>query len=171
MAIGDGNGIARARSGASAVRRHHEKQSFHPPAEGEVLLFMLVQKRSTQEKTTPRFRALRASMPARSACGLRGLSTAHPVLTPNWLASIQATLRAFLHPPAASEGPRVEQRASCAYFSKEPEQQPGNCRATLRSCSQLFSECGPGWPADLPGPLCGGEQGTIGRAARIGRAE
>jgi hypothetical protein len=66
---------------------------------------LLVQKRSTQEKTTPRLRAFRASMPGKYACGLRGLSTGHPALTPNWPASVPATLRAFLHPPAASEGP------------------------------------------------------------------
>jgi hypothetical protein len=36
------------------------------------------------------------------------------VLTPNWPASLPATLRAFLHPSAASEGPRAEQRAILA---------------------------------------------------------
>jgi hypothetical protein len=28
-------------------------------------------------------------------------------------------------------------------------------------------ECGPGWPAVLPGPLCGGESGSTGRAAGV----
>jgi len=37
---------------------------------------------------------------------------------------MQATLRAFLHPPAAAEGPHVKQRASCAYFSEQPDQTP-----------------------------------------------
>jgi len=54
------------------------------------------------------------AMPARSAAGLRGLSTGHPALTPNWFASMRTTLRAFLRPPAAAEGPRVEQRAILA---------------------------------------------------------
>ena len=39
------------------------------------------------------------------------------------------------------------------------------CRAFAPGSSE---ECGPGWPAALPGPLCGGETGTTGRAAGIG---
>jgi len=45
-------------------------------------------------------------------------------------------LRAFLHPPArppaASEGPLVEQRASCAYFSEEPGQKQSNNKAATK---------------------------------------
>ena len=57
------------------------------------------QEKVTKEKTTPRLRALRASLPARSAVGLRGLSTGHPALSTNWPASLPTTLRA--DPPPA----------------------------------------------------------------------
>jgi hypothetical protein len=36
--------------------------------------------------------------------------------------------------------------------------------------AKLFIECGLGWPAALPGPLCGGESGPTGHAAGIGMA-
>ena len=152
------------------------KAELSPSFGGRVTSLLLVQKRSNQEKTTPRLRALRASLPARSAVGLRGLSTAPPVLTPNWFASLRTTLRAFLHPPAASEGPRVERRASCAYFSEgqiknkaiAKQWQSNALPLLLLLRFQILTECGPRWPAALPGPLCGGESGTIGRAAGIG---
>src|ERR1700761_1105132 len=47
--------------------------------------------------------------PSRYACGLRGFSTGHPALAKNWPASVRATLRAFLHPPAAViRGPKSQ---------------------------------------------------------------
>ena len=138
------------------------KAELSPSFGGRVTSLLLVQKRSNQEKTTPRLRALRASLPARSAVGLRGLSTAPPVLTPNWFASLRTTLRAFLHPPAASEGPRVERRASCAYFSEgqikskaiAKQWQSNALPLLLLLRFQILTECGPRWPAALPGPLC-----------------
>ena len=84
------------------------------------------QEKVAKEKATPLTR-LADILSARSALGLRGLSTGHPALTTNWPTSgnrsmrclnsgihalaMSATLRAFLRPTAASEGPRVEQRA------------------------------------------------------------
>ena len=79
-------------------------KSFHPPAEGELLLFMLVQKRSNQEKTTPPLTRLAGILPARSAGGLRGLSTGPPALTPNWPASMPATLRVVPPPTRRFRG-------------------------------------------------------------------
>ena len=71
------------------------------------------QEKVAKEKATPLTR-LADILSARSALGLRGLSTGHPALTTNWPTSMSATLRAFLRPTAASEGPRVEQRAIVA---------------------------------------------------------
>jgi hypothetical protein len=82
----------------------YQKQSFRPPAEGEVLLFCLSKREVPKRKRHPRFRALRASLLARFACGLRGLSTGLPALTPNWLASMQATLRADPPPTRRCRG-------------------------------------------------------------------
>ena len=86
-----------------------------------------------------------------------------------------ATLRAFLRPPAAAEGPRVEQRASCAYFSKEPNQSENNAAApqAALSLSPLLPSfppsAGQDGPPLYPGPLCGGEAGSTGRVAGIDR--
>ena len=67
---------------------------------GDRVTFLLRgQEKSNQKRRPPRLRALRASLPARSAAGLRGLSTGHPALTPNWFASLRTTLRA--DPPPA----------------------------------------------------------------------
>ncbi len=61
------------------------------------------QEKVTKEKATPlpRFPGI---LPGKFACGLRGLSTGHPALTPNWLASMQATLRAFPSPARRCRG-------------------------------------------------------------------
>jgi hypothetical protein len=123
-----------------------------------VTSLLLVQKRSNQEKTTPRLRALRASVPARSAGGLRGLSTGHPALTPNWPASVPATLRAVPPPTRRCRGAPVEQRASCAYCSEEPER---------RFVSAFSPSAGHDGPLLYPGPLCGGEAGSTGREAGV----
>ena len=37
-------------------------------------------------------------------------------------------------------------------------------------CRGTSEEWGPGWPAALPGPLCGGESGTTGREAGVDMA-
>jgi hypothetical protein len=109
-----------------------------------------------KDPSLPRFAGI---VPAKSAVGLRSLSTTHratapcvastpasmpsPVLTPNWPASVPATLRACPPPGLRFRGARVERRASCAYFSEEPEQQPERrfasalhrVRATMTRCS------------------------------------
>src|SRR6185312_11400823 len=54
----------------------------------------------TKERGTPMARPP-GILPCGCAGGLRGFSTAHPVLAKNWPASLPATLRAFLRPPAA----------------------------------------------------------------------
>src|ERR1700761_3640965 len=78
----------------------------------------------------PRLPGLR---PSRYASGLRGFSTGHPALAKNWPASLRATLRAFLHPPAAvirgPQGQRAkskEQRAKTKAKGQETskEQRP-----------------------------------------------
>jgi hypothetical protein len=88
-------------------------KSFRLPAAAELLSLCVLKEKVTKEKGTPlpRFPGL---LPGKFAVGLRGLSTGHPALTPNWFASMRTTLRAFLRPPAAAEGPRVEQRAILA---------------------------------------------------------
>src|ERR1700744_3544606 len=86
--------------------------------------------------------------PFRYASGLRGFSTGHPALAKNWPASLRATLRAFLHPPAAvirgpkSQEPRAktqEQRAkSQEPRAKSQEQRP---RADLRAEEKSKARC------------------------------
>src|SRR5690606_439676 len=43
------------------------------------------------------------------------------------------------------------------------------CFFALATAQRLRIECGPGWPAALPGPLCGGESGSTGRVAGVDR--
>ena len=143
---------------------------------------MLVQKRSTQEKTTPRLRALRASMPARSAVGLRGLSTGHPALSTNWPASMPTTLRAL--PPPTSRFRGAPGRAtrilrvlfrrarSRAGQKQDKSKAAAERRFALAVAFQLLSSspsAGHDGPLLYPGPLCGGELGTTGREAGVGR--
>jgi hypothetical protein len=78
-------------------------KSVRPPAEAELLSLCVAKEKVTKEKGHPAY-ALSGLLPGKYAAGLRGLSTGHPALTPNWPASLPATLRAFLHPAAASEG-------------------------------------------------------------------
>jgi hypothetical protein len=100
------------------------RRAFRPPAGGRVTFLCLSthtqervrtaklarraqgmdarsQERVTKRKDTPE------SAPYGCANGLRGFSTARPVLAKNWLASVPATLRAFLHPFAALYGAPV----------------------------------------------------------------
>ena len=83
-----------------------------------------------------------------------------PVLAKNWPASLPATLRAFLRPPAAAEGTlgraahilralfrRARARARASAFPLHHR-----VRARMARCSTR-------------GPLRGGESGTTGRAA------
>src|SRR6185437_3388515 len=102
------------------------------------------------------------AMPARSACGLRGLSTGHPALTPNWPASMPATLRAFPPPARRFRGaPGKATRILRVFFRRarstaDQEQSRGRTRFALALAFellsfQLFTECGPRRPAALPG--------------------
>jgi len=74
---------------------------FRPVGPSHFLL--RAQEKVTKEKGTPEG-APSGLLPSRCTGGLRGFSTAPPVLTKNWLASVRATLRAFLRPPAAPYG-------------------------------------------------------------------
>jgi hypothetical protein len=103
------------------------------------------------------------------------LSTGHPALTPNWPASLPATLRAFPPPARRFRGAPVEQRAILARtFQKSQFNSQINSRATLRI------GFGSGFPAfhrvratmarrSTRGPLRGGEAGSAGRTAGIDR--
>jgi hypothetical protein len=125
---------------------------------------LLVQKRSNQEKTTPRLRALRASVPAKSAGGLRGLSTAHPVLSPNWFASLRTTLRAVPPPTRRFRGaPGRAARIVRALF-RGARSKAKAVKFTLRRFSPSAGQDG---PLLYPGPLCGGETGSTGRVAGV----
>ncbi len=160
----------------SCLLPHSERRAFR--ARAFVLLrrashFLLRgQEKVTKEKATPLAR-LADILSARSAVGLRGLSTAHPVLTPNWSASMRTTLRAFLRPPAATEGPRVEQRAILARTFQKSQiksKAVANRYFALAFAFQLSSlSAGQDGPLLYPGPLCGGESGTTGRAAGVDR--
>jgi hypothetical protein len=100
--------------------------------------FTCPKEKSPRENDTPltRFAGI---VPAKSAGGLRGLSTGLPALTPNWFASLRTTLRAVPPPTRRCRGAPVKQRASCAYFSEEPEQRFASAfhrvRATKARCS------------------------------------
>src|ERR1700761_2503549 len=63
--------------------------------------------------------------PFRYAGGLRGFSTGHPALAKNWPASVRATLRAFLHPPAAViRGPKSQEPRAKSQEPKAKNQKP-----------------------------------------------
>ena len=118
------------------------------------------------------------TLPARSAVGLRGLSTGHPALTPNWPASLPATLRAFPPPARRFRGaPGRATRILRVLFRRarspaDQEQSRSRARVALALAFQLFSfspSAGHDGPLLYPGPLCGGEAGTTGRAAGVDR--
>jgi hypothetical protein len=81
---------------------------------GRVTFSLRGQRESNQRERPPRFRVLRASCPQGTRAGYGVCRQSIHGLTPNWPASMPATLRAFLRPPAAAEGARVEQRAIVA---------------------------------------------------------
>jgi hypothetical protein len=107
----------------------------------------------------PRFPGI---LPGKSACGLRGLSTAHP-WTDAKLVRIHANHPAGFPPPArrCRGAPGRATRILRVLFRKarsRAEQQHNSAGAVPRSGScicfcalQLFTECGPRWPAALPG--------------------
>src|ERR1700761_6612373 len=113
----------------------------------------------------PRLPGLR---PSRYASGLRGFSTGHPALAKNWPASLRATLRAFLHPPAAvirgpqelkqRPKPKTEQRPKPRSKPK-PKPKPKrqltcNAKRALVLSPQRFGRVAQRWPY----PLCSGER-------------
>jgi hypothetical protein len=111
-----------------------EAKSFHAPLAPESLS-LACPRESNQREGHPAY-ALAGLLPGKSAAGLRGLSTAPPVLTPNWPASVPATLRAFLHPPAAAEGSREEQRALLARTRWKAESEASLCSGSSKKYAQ-----------------------------------
>ena len=88
----------------------------------------------------PRLAGLR---PSRYACGLRGFSTGHPALAKNWPASLRATLRAFLHPPAAViRGPKSQELEPSARAKTKAQSAQrwriGNAKQALALSPQRF---------------------------------
>jgi hypothetical protein len=152
-------------SGLCVLAGHPEKQSFHPPLAGEVLLFCLSKREVPKRKRHPAYALSGRPCPesTRARCGVCRQSI-HG-LTSNWSASLRTTLRAFLHPPAASEGPGQ----SNAHPARAFQHSEAKCRSRTKLCFyfQLFTECGQDGPLLYPGPLCGGEEGTTARAAGI----
>jgi hypothetical protein len=163
-------------------------QSDRSPSATESLFSCVAKRKVTKREGHPAYAlsGLRATAPAlpqlghpcprlpgKSAVGLRGLSTAHPVLTPNWPASLPATLRAFPPPARRFRGAPAEQRAILARtFQKYQINSTATAerRFALAVAFSFITECGPRWPAALPrGPLRGGEAGSTGRAAGIDR--
>jgi hypothetical protein len=117
------------------------RRAFRPPAGGRVTFLCLSKERVTKRKDPPE------SAPCGCANGLRGFSTAPPVLAKNWLASVPATLRAVLHPFAALYGAPGRARAArgartirCRFA---PVEQPRRCALffAVRSLLLLFSFC------------------------------
>ncbi len=141
-------------------------KELSPSCGVRVTSLLLVQKRSNQEKTTPRLRALRASVPAKFAGGLRGLSTAHPVLTPNWFASLRTTLRACPPPTRRFRGaPGRATRILRVLFRRA--RSTAERHFALAMAFRFSPSAGHDGPQLYPGPLCGGETGTTGRAAGV----
>jgi hypothetical protein len=114
-------------------------KSFHPPAECELLLFCLSKREVPKRKRHPAYAPCEHPCPQGPRVGYgvcrQGIlpcrqAGRHPCRPPCGL---------FLHPSAASEGPRVEQRASCAYFSEEPDQMQTESDAPLLLSLLSFS--------------------------------
>jgi len=86
------------------------------------------------------------------------------VLTPNWSASLPTTLRAVPPPTRRCRGaPGRAAGHRGLHFSEEPEQQQSE--ALLRF--GFSPSAGQDGLLLYPGPLCGGETGTTGRAAGV----
>ena len=160
--------VSRERISVARFDRSRSRAELSSSFGGRGTSLLLVQKRSTQEKTPPHLRALRASMPARFAVGLRGLSTGHPALTPNWPASMPATLRAFPPPARRFRGaPGRAARSKRALFRRAKSQQiksqsHGRACFALAVAFSFSPSAGHEGPLLYPGPLCGGELGTTG---------
>ena len=144
------------------------KQSFHPPAEGEVLLFCLSKREVPKRKRHPAYALSghRATAPAMPQLG-------HPCprhgLTPNWFASMRTTLRAF--PPPARRCRGAPGKATrilrvlfrTARFNSRARAARSDDDAALLLLLHCFSpSAGHDGPLLYPGPLCGGELGTTG---------
>jgi len=128
----------------------------------------------------PRMTRLPGLWPSRCAGGLRGFSTGHPALAKNWPASMRATLRAFLHPPAASYGdpkgqePEQELQVYCrsapcarpSYGAVHPSVAVAHRVRSYRKTQTL-----PRAPAPHPGPLPGGERDKWGASRRQAKGD
>jgi len=139
----------------SCLRWIHRAEQELSSAFGSRVTFLLRgQEKSNPKRRPPRWRALRAS----GNCSLRCLNSGiHAVAClDDKLVRIRANHPAgFPSPTRRAIGAPVKQRASCAHSSKEPEQEPQQSVALLwLLLSSFITECGPGWPAALPGVPC-----------------
>ena len=68
---------------------------------------------------------------------------------------------------ASTDGlwPIADRRGSVVSHSRLSVWHPGS--PAFATAQRLRTECGPGWPAALPVPLCGGESGSTGRVAGV----
>ncbi len=138
--------------------RKLQRQGLSSAYGSRVTFLLRGQEKSNPKRRPPRWRALRVRGWAtgfvdRASCPddkLAGIPAGHPA--------------GFPSPTRRAIGARAEQRASCAHFSEEPYQQPKQEQrhaASLWFRLQLtllllrfITECGPRWPAALPGVPC-----------------
>jgi len=167
-----------AREGlAFALASSQVTKRFRAPAGARATSLLLVQKRSSQEKTTPRWRALRPSMGCGCAGGLRGFSTARPC-TGEKLARIPASHPADFPPPTRRAlGAPGKAARSCAQ-KQQQQQRPEHptpallCaqgRETARARSLAVASASGAHDARLLlwGPWAAVRWGRQGRAAGI----
>jgi hypothetical protein len=153
-------------------------KSFRLPAAAELLFSCVAKRKVTKREGHPAYAP--CGHPARKVCGrvagfvdstscaddkLAGFRAGHP-------AGFSSTR------PPLQRGPGRAAGHPGPHFSEVPGQEQGNRRATLRTCSCCCCCCclsasspsaGHDGPLLCPGPLCGGETGTTGRAAGIDR--
>ncbi len=133
---------------------HRQSKSFRLPAAAELLFSCVAKRKVTQREGHP------DGAPSRHpAFRVRGWATGfvdRASCPDDKLVRIHANHPAgFPSPTRRAIGAPVKQRASCAHSSKEPEQEPQQSVALLwLLLSSFITECGPGWPAALPGVPC-----------------
>ena len=130
-----GHPVTSVLNGALSPGCSPTRRAFRPPAGGRVTFLCLSKERVTKRKDTPE------SAPYGCANGLRGFSTALPVLAKNWLASMPATLRAILHPFAALYGAPVKSQSSARSAHSLLSLRASRATATPHHMPLLFALC------------------------------
>ena len=155
---------ARSRAMLSLVfafkAKSFQSKSFRLPAAAESLSLCVAKEKVTKEKGHPdgapcghpalRVRGWATGFFDSTSCAgekLAGIPAGHPA--------------GFPPPTRRAIGAPVEQRASCAHSSEEPDQKQEQSHGKASLCSgsrssffSFITECGPGWPAALPGVPC-----------------